>query len=42
MVSGAVADVRLYYEIGHAVIQSDDWPDWAEDSEFRAIRDAGR
>ena len=40
--SGAVADVQLYYEIGAAVIQSDIWPNWNESSEFRAIRDASR
>ncbi|MEM7415111.1 MAG: M28 family metallopeptidase [Gemmatimonadota bacterium] len=40
--SGAVADVQLYYEIGSAVIQSDVWPNWHEGTEFRAIRDASR
>lgn len=40
--SGAVADVQLYYEIGAAVIQSSVWPNWHEGTEFRAIRDASR
>ncbi len=40
--SGAVADVQLYYEIGAAVIQSDVWPSWNEGTEFRAIREASR
>lgn len=40
--TGAVADVQLYYEIGAAVIQSDSWPSWNEGTEFRAIREASR
>jgi Zn-dependent M28 family amino/carboxypeptidase len=40
--SGAVADVQLYYEIGAAVIQSEVWPNWNEGTEFRAIREASR
>ncbi len=40
--SGAVPDVRLYYEMGRQVIDSDAWPNWNEGTEFRAIRDASR
>jgi hypothetical protein len=40
--TGAVADVQLYYEIEAAVIQSDAWPNWHEGTEFRAIREASR
>jgi Zn-dependent M28 family amino/carboxypeptidase len=40
--SGAVPDVRLYYEIGRRVIDSDIWPEWNEGTEFKAIRDASR
>ena len=40
--SGAVGDMRLYYEIGAAVAGSDLWPNWNEGSEFKAIRDASR
>ena len=40
--SGAVPDVRLYYEIGAAVIDSDIWPNWNEGTEFKAIRDESR
>ncbi len=40
--TGAVADVVLYYEIGAAVIQSDSWPNWNEGTEFRAIREESR
>lgn len=38
--SGAVADVLLYYDVGLAVADSDIWPNWYESSAFRAIRDA--
>ena len=40
--TGAVADVVLYYEIGRAVIESDTWPSWNEGTEFRAIREESR
>ena len=40
--SGAVADVRLYYAVGAAVAGSDGWPNWNEGTEFRALRDASR
>jgi Zn-dependent M28 family amino/carboxypeptidase len=40
--SGAVADVQLYYAVGEAVADSDGWPSWHEGTEFRAIRDASR
>ena len=40
--SGAIPDVRLFYEIGAAVIDSDLWPNWNEGTEFRAIRDESR
>lgn len=36
--SGAVADVLLYYDVGLAVANSDDWPNWYETSAFRNIR----
>jgi Zn-dependent M28 family amino/carboxypeptidase len=40
--SGAVPDVRLYYALGVAVVDSDLWPNWNEGTEFRALRDASR
>lgn len=40
--SGAVADVVLYYEVGAAVINSSSWPNWHPTAEFRAARDASR
>lgn len=38
--SGAVEDLKLYYQVGRAVVDSDQWPQWSESSEFKAIRDA--
>ena len=40
--TGAVADIQLYYAVGAAVAGSDSWPNWNEGTEFRAIRDASR
>ena len=40
--SGAVADVQLYYAVGEAVANGEDWPNWNEGTEFRAARDASR
>jgi len=36
----AIEDLRLYYEIGHRLAFSDQWPQWNEGNEFRAIREA--
>ncbi len=36
----ALEDLRLYYEIGHRLAFSDEWPQWREGNEFRAIREA--
>ena len=35
-----VEDLRIYYKIGHRLAYSDDWPEWYEGNEFRAIREA--
>ncbi len=40
--SGAVADVQLYYLVGEAAATASDWPNWNEGTEFRATRDASR
>jgi len=40
--SGAVADVQLYYAVGESVAGSATWPNWHEGTEFRALRDASR
>jgi len=36
----AIEDLNLYYRIGHDVAFGDDWPEWYEGNEFRAIREA--
>jgi Zn-dependent M28 family amino/carboxypeptidase len=41
-VSGTLEDLRLYYEVGLAVADSGDWPQWRAGSEFRAIRERSR
>ncbi|GGC27989.1 hypothetical protein GCM10011371_14380 [Novosphingobium marinum] len=37
--SGALADLRVYYRLGRALAETDDWPNWLPGDEFRAIRD---
>ncbi|WP_296701614.1 M28 family metallopeptidase [Algoriphagus sp.] len=37
---GAVEDVQLLYEVGKNLANSDNWPKWKPNSEFRAIREA--
>jgi Zn-dependent M28 family amino/carboxypeptidase len=39
---GAVEDLQLFFRTGLAVADSADWPEWAADSEFRAVREAQR
>jgi hypothetical protein len=41
-VSGTLADLALYYDVGRAVANESGWPQWSDDSEFRAIREASR
>ena len=41
-VSGTMQDLQLYYEVGLGIANSSRWPNWREDSEFRAIRDKSR
>jgi len=36
---GAVDDVQLLYEVGKKLSNSSAWPQWKEDSEFKAVRD---
>ena len=36
----AIEDLRIYYKIGHRIAFNDDWPEWYEGNEFRAIREA--
>ena len=39
---GLAMDLELLFEVGLALADSDDWPNWAEGNEFRAARDAQR
>lgn len=39
-VSGAMEDMRLFFETGLSVANSDQWPNWREGTEFKATRDA--
>ena len=36
---GAVADLRLLFEVGYRLAQEATWPNWREGNEFRARRD---
>ncbi len=38
--TGMARDLRLLYTVGSQLANSDQWPDWSKDSEFRGIRDA--
>ena len=40
--SGAIRDLELYYQIGRELAESDAWPNWRPDAEFRAVRDKSR
>ncbi|MEM6899661.1 MAG: M28 family metallopeptidase [Pseudomonadota bacterium] len=40
--SGMVEDVTALFEVGKAVATSENWPEWYEGNEFKAIRDASR
>jgi Zn-dependent M28 family amino/carboxypeptidase len=37
---GSAIDLGLYYDLGRKLANSDIWPTWHADSEFKAIRDA--
>ncbi len=39
-VSGIMQDLALFYDIARQIVDSDDWPQWSEDSEFKNIRQA--
>ncbi|HSM08092.1 MAG TPA: M28 family metallopeptidase [Gemmatimonadota bacterium] len=38
--SGAVQDLEFFFRVGWMVANQAAWPNWSEDSEFRALRDA--
>jgi Zn-dependent M28 family amino/carboxypeptidase len=37
--TGMARDLQLLYTVGNQLANSDQWPDWSKDSEFRGIRD---
>jgi Zn-dependent M28 family amino/carboxypeptidase len=38
--AGAVRDMELLYEVGRTVAEADEWPQWKDGSEFKAVREA--
>ena len=40
--SGALEDLTFVYQLGSRLASSEDWPEWSETSEFRAIRETQR
>ena len=40
--SGALEDLTFMYQMGARLAGGDEWPEWSETSEFRAIREAQR
>ncbi|QNK00293.1 M28 family metallopeptidase [Dyella telluris] len=38
--TGMARDLQVLYKLGSDLANSDTWPDWSKDSEFRAARDA--
>ena len=40
--TGMLDTVEVLYETGAAIAYSDDWPNWYDGNEFRALRDAQR
>jgi Zn-dependent M28 family amino/carboxypeptidase len=38
--SGAIEDVALYLRVAWALSQAEEWPEWKEGSEFKAVREA--
>jgi len=38
--SGAAEDIRMYFDIANRLANSNDFPEWFEGNEFKAIRDA--
>jgi Zn-dependent M28 family amino/carboxypeptidase len=37
---GSLEDVELFYAVGYRLSREKDWPNWFDDNEFRATRDA--
>ena len=40
--AGAIDDLTFMYEMGGQLADADEWPEWSETSEFRAIREQQR
>ncbi len=40
--TGAVEDLKLYFLTGQDIVNSKNWPEWYEGTEFKAIRDSQR
>ena len=40
--SGALEDLTFMYQMGARLAAGDEWPEWSETSEFRAVREAQR
>jgi Zn-dependent M28 family amino/carboxypeptidase len=40
--AGAADDARLFFDIGFELAQSNTWPHWMPDNEFRSVREASR
>ena len=40
--SGMAEDTTLFFNVGARLANSEDWPNWYEGNEFRALRDAQR
>jgi Zn-dependent M28 family amino/carboxypeptidase len=38
--AGMARDLQLLYKVGSELANSQEWPNWSKDSEFRATRDA--
>jgi Zn-dependent M28 family amino/carboxypeptidase len=38
--TGMARDLQVLHDVGSDLANSDQWPDWSNDSEFRSIRDA--
>ena len=37
--AGAVQDIALFRDMGAELANSDDWPEWKDGSEFKAVRE---
>ncbi|RYY26040.1 MAG: M28 family peptidase [Sphingomonadales bacterium] len=40
--SGALSDLNIYFAMGRALAESETWPNWYPNAEFRGIRDKSR